>query len=259
MQAAAQCWLPFYMSGKLGMILEGFTLRVTQKDEMEYELNITHWFQPIYNLENNDVIGYEALLRDSSRLQVSPVDLFDKAGKCGHRNTLDLISLKTALEFFPLESTNQLFLNIFPSTLLQEGFLSWWDLNVPRSVQVVLELLESEPITDWKEVKRITGELRDRGIKIAIDDMGGGYSFFQQWIELDPDYIKLDRYFSENLSFNCRKQKTIRCLVELIADTSEIILEGIETVEDLGFAQLLGVTRAQGYLLGRPSPLDNIV
>lgn len=233
-------------------------MRVTQENEIEYEFNITHWFQPIYNLANNDVIGYEALLRDSSMLQVSPVDLFDKAGKRGHRNTLDFISLKTALESFAFQS-NQLFLNIFPSTLLQESFLSWWDLNVPHSIQVVLEILESEPITNWEEIKRITGELRDRGVKIAIDDMGAGYSFFQQWIELEPDYIKLDRYFSEDLSVNCRKQRTIRCLVELIADTAEIIIEGVETVEDLGFAELLGITHAQGYLLGRPSPLENII
>ena len=229
-----------------------------RKREMEQEFNITHWFQPIYNLESNDVIGYEALLRDSTRLQVSPVDLFNKAGKYGHRNTLDFISIKTALEAYTIES-NQLFLNIFPSTLLQDGFTSWWDLNVPRSVQVVLELLENEPVSNWKKVKRITDELRDRDVKIAIDDMGGGYSFFQQWIELEPDYIKLDRYFSENLSTNLRKQKTIQCLVELIGDTAEIIIEGVETVEDLGFAELLGITNAQGYLLGRPSPLESII
>jgi EAL domain-containing protein (putative c-di-GMP-specific phosphodiesterase class I) len=229
---------------------------MSQNVENEFRYSITHWFQPIYHLKNNNIIGYEALLRNVSQLQVSPVDTFREADKNGHRNILDRISIKTALESFKDESS-LLFLNIFPSTLLERNFLSWWDSNVSSSTPVVLELLENEPIRNWKVLKKVTEELQARGVKVAVDDMGGGYSFFQQWIELDPDYIKLDRYFAENLSVSSRKQKTVRSLVDLLSDTTEIIIEGIEKEEDLNIAELLGITYAQGFLLGRPSPKED--
>ncbi|MHB8065733.1 MAG: EAL domain-containing protein [Ruminiclostridium sp.] len=227
-----------------------------QNEESEFRYSITHWFQPIYNLKNNNVIGYEALLRDAE-LKVSPVDIFREADKKGHRNILDLLSIKTALEAYK-DETNPLFLNIFPSTLLEGNFLSWWDAQVQPVMPVVLELLENDPIRNWEELKTVTKELQDRGVKIAVDDMGGGYSFYQQWIELDPDFIKLDRYFAENLSVSSRKKKTISSLVELLSDTTEIIIEGIEKEEDLNIAELLGIPYAQGYLLGKPAPMENL-
>lgn len=230
---------------------------MVQNEESETKYTITHWFQPIYNLKNNNVIGYEALLRDASKLKASPIDIFKEAEKRGHRNILDLISIKTALELYK-DETNPLFINIFPSTLLERNFLSWWDIHVPPLRPVVLELLENDPIRDWKELKTLTKELKDRGVKIAVDDMCEGYSFYQQWIELDPDFIKLDRYFAQNLSVCSRKQKTVRSLVDLLSDTTEIIIEGIEKEEDLNIAEFLGIPYAQGFLLGKPSPIENL-
>lgn len=230
----------------------------TLNTDHEFRYSITHWFQPIYCLKNNKVLGFEALLRDASHLQVSPVDLFKNAERYGHRNTLDFISMQSALETFKNES-NLLFLNVFPSTLLRKDFLSWWDIHVPSSNPIVLELLENEPIMDWEEITAVTKELKARGIKIAVDDMGGGYSFFQQWIELEPDFIKLDRYFANGLSTNLRKQKTVKSLIDLLSDTTEIIMEGIETEEDLNMAVNFGIPYAQGYLLGRPSPVEKAV
>ena len=227
-----------------------------QNYESEIKHSITHWFQPIYHLKDNSVIGYEALLRDASQLSASPVDIFREADKKGHLNTLDRISIKSAIESYK-DEVNPVFLNIFPSTLLERDFLYWWDIYASSQKPVVLELLENEPIRDWEALKKVTKELQARGIKIAVDDMGGGYSFFQQWIELNPDFIKLDRYFAEDLSISSRKQKTVRSLVDLLSDTTEIIIEGIEKEEDLYVAEFLGVNYAQGFFLGRPSPWEN--
>lgn len=236
------------------MFFGGMKLAIFQDVEKEFSSSITHWFQPIYELGNNNILGYEALLRNTSQLKVSPTDIFKEAEKRGCENILDLLSIKTAIESFECES-KLLFLNIFPSTLLQKNFLSWWDISVPSSMTVVLELLESESIRNWKALRKITSELQTRGVKIAVDDMGRGYSFYQQWIELDPDFIKLDRYFAENLSENIRKQKAVMSLVDLLSDTTEIIIEGIEKEDDLNIAELLGIHYAQGFLLGKPSPL----
>ncbi len=229
-----------------------------QKGENESEYAITHVFQPIYCLKNHGVVGYEALLRDSSQLQISPIALFKEAHKKGCRNVLDRTSIKRALETFK-DQSQHLFLNIFPSTLMESDFLSWWDQHVPALRPVVLEFLEHEPIKDWKVLKTVTQGLKTRGVKIALDDMGAGYSSVRQWIELEPDFIKLDRYFAENLSVCCRKQKTARIMVDLFSDaTTAIIIEGVENEEDLNAAKQLGINYAQGYLLGRPIPFEDL-
>lgn len=229
-----------------------------QNIENELIYSITHWYQPIYNLESNDILGYEALMRDDSLLKASPDEIFLEASKNGYRSSLDLISIKKALELFKACSI-PLFLNVFPSTLLEEDFLTWWDVHVPPHKNIVLELLENEPVRSWEELKEVTGELKARGVKIAVDDMGEGYSFYQQWVELEPDFIKLDRYFSKDLSNNPRKQKVVSSLVALLSDSTEIIIEGIETENDLELAELLGINYAQGYLMGKPSPIDDLM
>lgn len=233
-------------------------MQVNHLTERGFRHSITHWFQPIYELTNSKILGYEALMRDASKIQISPADIFKNAERGGYRNLLDMTSLKVAINTFE-DDTKLLFLNLFPSTLLSRNFFQWWDTHVPQGMPVVIEMLENEPVIKWRELKTVTEGLRARGVKIAIDDLGGGYSFFQQWIELDPDYIKLDRYYSENLATNTRKQKAVSSLINLMSNSTNIILEGIETVEDLEFAETLGISYAQGYLLGRPSPLENII
>lgn len=229
-----------------------------QHEETRLEFSITHWYQPIYHLKDSHIVGYEALMRDASQYSISPVEIFREADKKGLQNALDRVSIKTALEAYK-DDENPLFLNIFPSTLIEKDFLSWWETYGGSGKNIVLELLENEPIKDWEELKNVTRQLQDRGVRIAVDDMGGGYSFFQQWIELCPDFIKLDRYFSENLSTSSRKQKTISSLVDLLSETTDIIIEGIEKKEDLDTAERLGINYAQGFLLGKPSPWEELL
>ncbi|MEG6612341.1 EAL domain-containing protein [Pseudoclostridium thermosuccinogenes] len=233
-------------------------MRKISIDDSKFNYSITHWFQPIYCLKNLSIIGYEALLRDASKLHISPNQIFKEAEEKGCQSTLDLMSIKTALNNFRNES-NLIFINIFPSTLLKGNFLYWWDTNIPEDMPVVLELLENEPVENWKELKKVTRGLRARGVKIAVDDMGAGYSFFQQWIELEPDYIKLDRYFASNLAVNPRKQRIVRFLVDLLVDSTKLIIEGVETEADLNAAELLGISYGQGYYLGKPSPKENLI
>lgn len=226
---------------------------IAQNIQNEYKYTITHWFQPIYQLKNKDVFGYEALLRDASHKNASPMELFESASRNGNQSILDLLSIKTVIENYQ-DLTNPLFVNVFPSTLLENSFLNWWDTNVPSQTPIILELLETEPIRNWDKIKFVTQELKRRGVKVAVDDMCEGYSFMQQWIELNPDYIKFDRYFAKNLATDKRKQKAVSCLVNLFADSTKIIIEGIEKEEDLQIAESLGIIYAQGYFLGKPSP-----
>ena len=219
---------------------------------------ITHCFQPICNLANKSIIGYEALLRDATSPETSPITMFKEADKIGHRNNLDRSSIKVAIDKF-IDESSLLFVNIFPSTILKEDFLSWWDTNIPRSASIVIELSEDESIKDWKEINIILEELRLVGVKVAVDDMCSGYSSFQHWIELKPEFIKLDSYFIKGLSINPQKQKIVKSLMDIFYDTTKVIAEGVENIEDLYYIEKLGIPYGQGYYLGRPSHKNNMI
>jgi EAL domain-containing protein (putative c-di-GMP-specific phosphodiesterase class I) len=221
---------------------------------------LTHWYQPIKQLDTDTVLGYEALVRSKTPFKFSPLDLFKQAESKGILNYLDCELLYKAANSITNMNPCMLFLNVFPSTLLEEWFLSWWDEHITNS-KLVLEVSESEPVSDWGALKTVVQELRMRGVKIALDDMGAGYCFFQHWIELNPDYIKLDSYYALDLAKNELKQRILKYLIELFDDNTKLVLEGIETEEDLYIAKSLGITCAQGYLLGKPSPLkaDSVV
>lgn len=220
-------------------------------------LCLVHLYQPIYQLETGKLLGYEALVRNTSLNKLSPLDIFLQAEQQGCRTSLDCQLLCKAMASFKRHEGHVLFLNVFPSTLLEPWFLSCWD-NHPNLISpLVLEISESEPINDWKALKVIINELRKRGVKIALDDMGAGYSFFQHWVELNPEYIKLDSYYANDLSKSSIKQRILENLIKLFGDSTETILEGIEKEEDLNTAKLLGIKYAQGYLLGRPSILGD--
>ena len=97
--------------------------------------------------------------------------------------------------------------------------------------------------------------IQDLGFRLAIDDLGNGSSSLRKVVELQPDFVKLDKYFSENLSLSIRKQRLIKLLVEFCKGDSQIVLEGIEQKEDHDIGKKLGVDLGQGYYIGKPKPL----
>lgn len=221
--------------------------------------NLTCWYQPIIGINANDVLGYEAFLRHRDNIGLSPLEIFKNAQEQGERTILDCqIMIKAQQQFVDMTSST-LFLNVFPSTLLDRFFLTWWDKFSGIIPNLALEISECEPIGDWKTLKYITDALRMRGVKIAIDDMGEGYSFFKHWVELEPDYIKLNRYYMSNL-LNCeKKQKILKSLVSLFHGSTNIIIQGVEDFESLELARYLGIEFAQGYALGAPAPIEKYI
>jgi len=220
---------------------------------------LIHWYQPIFNLETESVLGYEALVRDKSPNGFSPIEIFKLADQENCRNSLDrqlLFAAFNSIKSIKKTDVCMLFLNVFPSTLLEPDFLPWWIDNFTGNSSVVLEITENEPVSDWSKLKYTVYELRNIGIKIALDDMGAGYSSFRRWIELDPDYIKLDRYYAIDLAQSFLKQRVLKSLITLFENNTKVILEGIEMAKDLEMAKSLGISFAQGFLLGKPSPLE---
>ncbi|GEN46373.1 EAL domain-containing protein [Alkalibacillus haloalkaliphilus] len=223
--------------------------------------NFYHVFQPIYNLIENRIIAYEALFR--SQLFDAPEQAFRSADSYDQLFELDKLSVTKAVKYFSdyrLEEDELLYINVFPSTVRRSEFVPFIidlvDSTRLNKGQVVIELVELEAIKTLDDLHYNTRNLKENGFKFSIDDVGKGSSSFRLMIELEPQIVKMDQYFTRELPHSTLKQKMIESLVGYCDETeTDFILEGIETVQELDVAKQLGVRKAQGFYLGKPAPL----
>ena len=103
-------------------------------------------------------------------------------------------------------------------------------------------------------------ELRSRGVRVAIDDFGTGYSSLSYIRDLPVDIVKIDRLFLRPGPQAANDQPVLRAIVDLVNSLGLVsLLEGVEGAPDLAIARLTGAKHAQGYLFGRPAPLDELL
>lgn len=230
--------------------------------ESKQSIEIYHLFQPIYDVQKWCLVGYEGLLRTVHN--INPEENFRIAKKKKRLYELDSRSIHKAFATYQLadesKGLKKLFLNVFPSTIINPNFLPFISNiiyeNRFNSQQIILEIVESEKI-NLEKVKSVLPELKKLGLKIAVDDFGKGSASIRMLIELQPDFIKLDRYFVTDLSSSEPKRDVILSLLNFCEKyNSNLIVEGVEDEISLAILKSLGVTYAQGYLLGRPSLLS---
>ena len=221
--------------------------------------SFSHASQQLYRTEGLSEVGAEYLFRVDDR---SPETIFQLAKEENRLFELDTLSIyKAVYSYFSYQELRGFaFINIYPSTIMHAGFLSFIRNlleDFPSAPQhVILEIIESEQASNLPLFKERIDYLRQCGFQIAIDDVGKGWSSLSLIIELEPEFIKLDRYFSIDLASSLKKQKMIRLLLAYFADSNtSVVLEGIETTADLQTARSLGVPFCQGYLLAMPEPV----
>ena len=226
------------------------------------EGNFYHHFQPIYNIKDCSIIGYEGLFR--SEHHSNPEITFTEAKKEKQLFALDTGSIQKAFQTYQNEGFSKkdgsLFLNILPSTLLHKDFSSFIQgfMNEMHmeSQEIIFEISERECIPDKNALKYKMNELKEQDFKFALDDVGTGYANVELMVELEPDVIKMDRYFSTNLNTSKEKQIIIDFFHHYCEKFNvQLILEGIENEFELTVAKSLGLLYGQGYKLGRPDLL----
>ncbi|WP_413305872.1 EAL domain-containing protein [Bacillus sp. 1P10SD] len=230
-------------------------------------LKMEHVYQPMWNVANMSLFGYEALLRFPDGVFEGNIEtFFEQAREAGMLYELDTKSIFGAAKSFPLHRLDEerLFINIYPSTLLHpefEVFIGQFLLTFPQAYgKIVFELSETkfeDDIWEIKELKERVKLLKEKGFLIALDDIGKGAAELQKMIEFTPDYIKLDRYFARELAESKEKQEMIALFIQYSKGKMGVILEGIEQGLDLEQAKRLHVPVAQGYLLGKPQKVTN--
>jgi EAL domain-containing protein (putative c-di-GMP-specific phosphodiesterase class I) len=147
-----------------------------------------------------------------------------------------------------------LFLNVHPAEF-NEGYLVRPDDPIfAHDPGVCLEITESVPITHFCQCHSVLKEIRSKGVNLAVDDLGAGYSNLKYIADLAPEVVKLDRELISSVDKGPRHLKLVANIVRLCEELgSKVVVEGIETVEELRAVGDSGAHYGQGYFLARPS------
>ena len=219
-------------------------------------------FQPLVDARTRSVLGYEALTRGPSDSPLhSPPALFEAAEKADRLVELDMLCAEKALEnHAALDLPGSLFINLTPGGLLAAGRVPERLVRLLKPygiapTDVVIELTEQAILDDYQAIREAISNIRELGVSFAIDDLGSGYSNLRAWSELHPDYVKIDRYFTNGVHKDPVKMEFIRAIVDMArAARSLVIAEGVETAEEASELVEAGINLLQGYYIGRPMP-----
>lgn len=122
--------------------------------------------------------------------------------------------------------------------------------------RIVLEINEQVTIREYDEITKVVRPLREKGLRISVDDTGAGLASFCHILSLKPDIVKLPMSLTRNIDTDGARRALAAALIQFANENgSEVIAEGVETANELKALRALGVMRAQGYFLGRPAVL----
>jgi diguanylate cyclase (GGDEF)-like protein len=214
--------------------------------------------QPIYNLVDQRVRGYEILTRGPRGPFETPYDLFRLARENDVLTALDMRCFKLALSFANLSVDGLPYhLNLFPGTLLDIPLGGLGDLFGDTTVPLVVEITEQQSFGDVSCLLPHIRQLKERGIKIALDDVGQSGSSLESLLVLEADIIKIHPQLTKGCAKDSEKFRQIERLLAIATSiNTEAIAEGIETREDLEALVSIGVTGGQGWLWGFPKELE---
>jgi diguanylate cyclase (GGDEF)-like protein len=222
-------------------------------------------FQPIVSLRDGLIFSHEALIRgpQHSSFHTPDVLLAQAAHERLNYEFENLCVLVALDRWGTLRDSGRLFVNVSAEVLVQLVMNCGRDALIelvsglgvlPR--MLVLEITEYERVTDMELLASVVREIRSAGVALALDDFGDGRSSLRLWSQLKPEIVKIDKYFTKDISQHADKLKTIQALQQIAAifDTS-LVAEGIESDDDLRVLRDLGIPYGQGYILGHPALL----
>ena len=213
-------------------------------------------YQPIVSWPQRTIFGYEALVRSSEKELPHPGALFGAADKLDRSRDLGRVIRRKSIE--PFASTDpelRLFLNLHAQDLLDETLFETDSALVRMAHRVVLEITERAQLESVVDVSNRVARLRELGFKVAIDDIGAGYSGLTSFALLKPDMVKLDMALVRDIDKDPVKRRLASLVIQLCRDLGiEVVGEGIETRPERDVLLELGCDLLQGYLFGRPSP-----
>jgi EAL domain-containing protein (putative c-di-GMP-specific phosphodiesterase class I) len=222
------------------------------------------------NIETNDIIGAEALIRwqHPDRGLLMPGDFLPAINDHSLSIQLGEWVISTALKQLAdwqasgLDMTVSV--NIGALQLQQENFLHQLQLLLDtypqvRHEQLELEVLETNALQDIEKVSKLITECRNLGVRFALDDFGTGYSSLTYLKHLPAYALKIDRSFVRDMLDDPDDLAIVQGVIGLAkAFHREVIAEGVETAEHRSLLLSMGCKLAQGYGIAKPAPADDL-
>lgn len=215
-------------------------------------------YQPIFQLGERRLVGVESLTRFTGEPHRGPDAWFREAADVGMAEDLEIEAIRAALAGVShLPRDVYLSLNTSPANIISGAFARSLD-GFPLG-RLVAEITEHDIIRDYAALKVALDPLRRRGLRLAVDDAGAGYSSFRHILHLAPDVIKLDITLTRDIDTDPSRRALATALVQFAAETnSTVVAEGVETEAELATLRGLRVSNAQGYLLSKPLAMRDL-
>lgn len=207
--------------------------------------------QPIVDLRTGKTFAHEALVRSTSPAFQGPPSLFAEAIDAEVCGALGRVIRELAVEACP---HCPLFLNIHPNEFDEGWLVQPHDPIFQHEHGVYLEITESVPLSHFDLCHSVLREIRSKGIALAVDDLGAGYSNLKYIADLAPEIVKLDRELVANLDKDRRLRTLVRSIVSLCVDLgARVVAEGLEQPGEVSAVRDAGAHYGQGYVFARPS------
>lgn len=221
--------------------------------------------QPIVDLnQSGRIFAYEALcrIRLDSGERLNGGEAFAIAKRAGRSIELDLACQTSALRVKQalMPAGMPVFINAMPHSLLARDFSAHPFLDRMQALgvmpqEVVIEIVESERVDDHEALAATCDELKGMGFRIALDDIGSGYSGLSLLAALRPDFVKIDRALVHGAHNSRMRIGVLEALISMAQRLGcATVAEGLEDVEDVELCRNLGVGYGQGYYFAPPSP-----
>ncbi len=224
---------------------------------------LTVQFQAIISLPQKKIMGLQALICGSTHSALhDALDLFNAAERFDLTTALATLCCEITLaHYVQLNSETKLVIKISAAALLQPDFNNkvllalLKQFNIQASA-IIIELTCCQQRYDYDVMRHAVMQYREMGCAIALDELGSAYSGLRLWSELLPDYVKLDRYFSANVTNDTAKFNIIRALQSIATSLScTLIATGVDSKAELEALEQLGLTFVQGDYFGQPAAL----
>ncbi|KAA1374791.1 EAL domain-containing protein [Aeromicrobium fastidiosum] len=227
------------------------------------ESRLLLYAQPIVELSTMDVVQQELLLRIAEKDGTisAPARYLETAEKHGLIGDIDRWVVRQAIDLAAQGQAVEV--NVSAASIGDEALLRdierWLAGSGADPSLVVFEITETTVIADQQAGRYFVDLVHRLGCKVALDDFGTGYSGFAYLKQLPVDYLKIDMEFVRDMSTSQASWHVVEAVVNLARGFGlATIAEGVEDTETLELLAGLGVDHAQGFHLGRPSPLPSL-
>ncbi len=220
-------------------------------------------FQPIVDINDGKVVAYESLLRDYKEAGFCSIDdFFDTAYEQGALYSIDIeLRSKALKKLKPLYEKRPefgLFYNLDNRILDMDDYEHGTTKSLLKfygydSSFITFEISEKHEFSSFIDAQTVFSTYSDQGFSIALDDFGTGFSGLKMLYYLDPQYIKIDRFFISDILKDKKKRLFVSNIVNIAHQSNiKVLAEGVETLDEFNVCKDIGCDLVQGYFIQRP-------